>query len=71
MGEDVCRPKSLRKFVGAPAGCPWDTRRDKRGSTGQCPETDRKRAIFAGTPAGVLGTPVRPGGFQKLNVSQK
>ena len=42
---------NLRKMPGTPAGCPWDTRRDKRGSTGRCPrdflliameKTDRK-----------------------------
>ena len=28
---------NLRKMPGTPAGCPWDIRRDKRGSTGRCP----------------------------------
>ena len=28
---------NLRKMHGTPAGCPWDTRRDKQGSTGRCP----------------------------------
>ena len=51
---------NLRKVLGTPAGCPWDTRRDKRGSTGRCPrdflliaiEKRTEKAIFAGTPAG-------------------
>ena len=28
---------NLREIPGTPAGCPWDTRRDKQGSTGRCP----------------------------------
>ena len=28
---------NLRKIAGTPAGCPWDSRRDKQGSTGRCP----------------------------------
>ena len=27
----------IKKIVGTPAGCPWDTRGDKQGSTGWCP----------------------------------
>ena len=44
--------KNLRKMIPrTPAGCPWDTQRDKQGSTGRCPgdfllfaleKTDRK-----------------------------
>ena len=49
-----------RKIPGTPAGCPWDTRRDKQGSTGRCPrdfllftiEKRTEKGIFAGTPAG-------------------
>ena len=51
---------NLRKIPGTPAGCPWDTRRDKQGSTGRCPgdfllftiEKRTEKGIFAGTPAG-------------------
>ena len=51
---------NLRKIPGTPAGCPWDTRRDKQGSTGRCPrdfllftiEKGTEKGIFAGTPAG-------------------
>ena len=51
---------NLREMPGTPAGCPRDTRRDKRGSTGRCPrdfllvtiEKRTEKAIFAGTPAG-------------------
>ena len=50
----------LRKIIGTPAGCPWDTRRDKQGSTGRCPrnfllftkEKMTEKGLFAGTPAG-------------------
>ena len=51
---------NLRKIPGTPAGCSWDTRRDKQGSTGRCPrnlllfaiEKRTEKGIFAGTPAG-------------------
>ena len=51
---------NLRKIPGTPAGCPWDTRRDKQGSTGRCPrdfllftiEKRTEKGNFAGTPAG-------------------
>ena len=50
----------LKKILGTPAGCPWDTQRDKQGSTGQCPrdfllfalEKLREKGIIAGTLAG-------------------
>ena len=54
------RAHKLKKIPGTPAGCPWDTRRDKQGSTGWCPgdfvlftiEKRTEKGIFAGTPAG-------------------
>ena len=60
-----------RKMPGTPAGRPWDTRRDKQGSTGRCPrdfllitiENQTEKAIFPGTR-----TPGHPGGFQKFYV---
>ena len=67
---------NLRKIPGTPAGCPWDTRRDKQGSTGRCPrdfpviycrKTDR-RAFLPGHRPGVPGTPGHPGGVQKIYV---
>ena len=52
--------KNLRKVLGTAAGCPWDARQDKQGSTGRSPrdfllftaaeQTDK--GILAGTPAG-------------------
>ena len=35
--QERCRHMNVRKIPGTPAGCSWDTRRDKQGSTGQCP----------------------------------
>ena len=54
------RAHKVKKIPGTPAGCPWDTRQDKQGSTGRCPsnfllfiiEKRTERGIFAGTPAG-------------------
>ena len=54
------RAHKLKKIPGTPAGCSWDTPRDKQGSTGQCPgdfllftvEKRTEKGIFAGTPAG-------------------
>ena len=69
------RAHKLRKILGTLAGCPWDTRRDKRGSTGRCPrdvllvalERLTERTILPGHRPGVLaGTPGRPGGFRKF-----
>ena len=34
-GQERERHINLRKIPGTPAGCPWDTRRDKQGSTGR------------------------------------
>ena len=53
----------LEKLLETPARCPWDTRRDKRGSTGRCPgdfllfiiETWQKRAFLLGHRPGVPG----------------
>ena len=52
----------LREILGTPAGCPWDTRRDKQGSTGRCPgdflfftKKWLKKGLFARTQAGCLG----------------
>ena len=51
VNQERKRHIKLKKIVGTPAGCPWDTRRDKQGSTDRCPrdvlffcfrETDRK-----------------------------
>ena len=47
-----------RKILGTPAGCPWNTRRDKQGSAGQCSRDFllfairklKQKGIFAGTP---------------------
>ena len=50
----------LKKIPRTPAGCPWETRRDKQGSTGRCPrgfllftkkEKLTEKGMFAGTPA--------------------
>ena len=40
--QKVCAKKGekahrIKKVRGTPAGCPWETRRDKQGSTGRCP----------------------------------
>ena len=67
---------NLRKMPGTPAGCPWDTRRDKRGSTGRCPrdflliaiEKRTEKAIFPGTPAGCPRDTRPSRGFQKFYV---
>ena len=69
---------NLRKTSGTPAGCPWDTRRDKQGSTGRCPryfllfaiEKRTEKSIFAGTPAGCprdTRPSIRTGKNNKLN----
>ena len=62
---------NLRKLPGTPAGCPWDTRRDKKGSTGRCPRnfllfTIEELPFLPGHRPGVPGTPRRPGDFQKI-----
>ena len=51
------RARKLRKNLATLAGCPWNTRRDKPGSTGRCPRdflffTIEK--LFAGTLSGGL-----------------
>ena len=57
------------KVPGTPAGCPWDTLRDKQGCTGRCPrdlllsareKLTQKRAFLLGHRLGVPGTPRRP-----------
>ena len=63
----------LKKILRTPAGCPWDTRRDKQGSTGRCPRdfllfAIEKLTFLPGHRPGVPGTPRRPGGFQKIYV---
>ena len=63
----------LKKILRTPAGSPWDTRREKQGSTGRCPRnfllfTIEKLRILPGHRPGVPGTPGRPGGFQKFDV---
>ena len=64
----------LRKILRTPAGCSWDTRRDKQGSTSRCPKdfllfAVEKLGPFAGTPAGCpKNSPACPGGFQKFYV---
>ena len=57
----------LKRILGTPAGGPWDTRRDKQGSTGQCP---RNVLLFATEKQAILPghRPGRPGGFQKIYV---
>ena len=65
---------NLRKIPGTPAGCPWDTRRDKQGSTGRCPrdfllftiEKGTEKGIFAGTPAVCPRNTGHPGRFQNI-----
>ena len=61
IGQERKGHINLRKIPGTPAGCPWDTRRDKQGSTGRCPrdfllffaiEKQTEKGTFAGTPAG-------------------
>ena len=64
---------NLRKIIRTPAGCPWDTRRDKQGSTGRCPRNFllfaiEKLTILPGHRPGVPETPGRSGGFQKFYV---
>ena len=68
---------NIRKMPGTPAGCPWDTRWDKQGSTGRCPrdlvlftiEKLAEKGIFAGTPAGCpRDTRAVQGFFQKFYV---
>ena len=66
----------LRKILGTPAGCPWDTRRDKQGSIGRCPmdfllftiEQLTERGPFAMTPAGCPRDTWLSKGFQKFCV---
>ena len=65
---------NLRKIPGTPAGCPWDTRRDKQGSTGRCPrhfllftiEKRTEKGSFAGTPAGCPGDTRPSRGFSEI-----
>ena len=40
----------LKKMLGTPAGCPWDTRWDKQRSTGQCPRDFLVLATEGGCP---------------------
>ena len=61
------------KSPGTPAGCPWDTRQDKQGSTGRCPRnflllTIEDLPFLPGHRPGVPGTPGRPGDFHKIYV---
>ena len=62
------RAHKLKKIPGTPVGCPWDTRRDKQGSTGRCPRDFLLFTIEKRTEKGVPGTPGHPGGFQKIYV---
>ena len=64
---------NLRKILGTLAGCPWDARRDKQGSTGRprhflrlTLEKWTEKGIFAGTQAGCPRDTGHPGGFQKF-----
>ena len=57
------KARKLKKIPGTPAGCsPWDSQRDKQGSTGQCPRDFLSFDLEKLT----LG---RPGGFQKCYVN--
>ena len=47
---------NLRNVLGTPAGCPWDTQRNKQGCTGRCPSDS------------LLWDTGRPVGFQTLYV---
>ena len=70
------RAHKLKKNAWDTGRCPWDTRRDKRGSTGRCPrdfllitiEKRTEKAIFAGTPAGCCRDTRPSRGFQKFYV---
>ena len=73
LNQERTRHINLRKSPGTPAGCPWDTRRDKQGSTGRCPRnfllfTIEELPFLPGHRPGVPGTPGRPGDFQKIYV---
>ena len=73
MFQERTRHINLRKIPGTPAGCPWDTRRDKQVSTGRCPRnfllfTIEELPFLPGHRPGVPGTPERPGDFQKIYV---
>ena len=52
------RHMNLRKIVGAPAGCPWNTRWDKQGSTGRSP------AVSHGLPVVICGLRVGTRGLE-------
>ena len=64
----------LRNSLGTPAGRPWDTRRDKQGSTGRCPRdflslTFKKwteKSFSAGTPAGCPKHTLPSRGFSEI-----
>ena len=61
----------LKKIVGTPAGSPWDTWRDKQGSTGRCPRdflltTVEKTDLFAGTPTGCPSDTWPSKGFSEI-----
>ena len=63
----------LKKILGTPAGCPWDTRRDKQGSTDRCPRylllTIGKlpeKGILARTPAGCPWDTRLSSGFSEI-----
>ena len=70
------RPINLRKILGKPAGCPWDSRRDIQ-CTGRCSRDflfffflilKKKLTFLPGHRPGVPGTPSCPRGFQKFYV---
>ena len=55
MATPVASAHNLKKIVGTPARCPWNTRRDKKGY-----------GIFAGTPAGHPGDTRPSRGFLEI-----
>ena len=62
IDQERKRQHKLKKIVRTPAGCPWNTRRDKQGSTGRCPSD------LLGHQPGVPATPGHPKSFQKFYV---
>ena len=62
---------NLRKSLGTPAGCPWDTRRTNKGLPAGVPGISwcllyRKTDIFAGTPAGCSRDTRRSRGWSEI-----